>query len=59
MIEKNTTPRERPDGEGLALFAAQIPPGCVCAEIDPSDRPCLPCEAKAVLEAAPRAPEQR
>ena len=43
----------------LAAFAAQIPPGCVCAEIDEKDRPCLSCEAKAVLEAAPRAPEQR
>ena len=49
---------QRAEHAALAAFAAEIPPGCVCAEIDPSDRPCLPCEAKAVLEAAPRAPEQ-
>ena len=50
---------QRAERASLATFAAQIPPGCVCAEIDEKDRPCIACEAKAVLEAAPRAPEQR
>ena len=44
---------ERPAVDpALLAFAALVPSGCVCGEVDPEDRPCLPCDAVDVLEAA-------
>lgn len=35
---------------GFLIFNANSPNGCVCAEVDPSDVPCITCEAKKTLE---------
>jgi hypothetical protein len=39
---------ERRGAAGLRAYRAEMATGeCLCAEIDPSDRPCLTCEALA------------
>lgn len=44
--------------EELLTFTAQFAEGeCLCAEIDPSDRPCLTCDGQAALRKLRGEPE--
>lgn len=52
VLDRDGTDPDAPTSPGFAAFAETMAQGpCLCAEIAEQDRPCLTCEAQAVVAA--------